>query len=424
MITQQCDQVAGIINSALPNNPQIKCLACHNHYDGRESCGGSWNMLGWSNQAECQSHISKLTFSQGGYNSNYRCGPYGEWFINRGRANNYYTTISNWLKDNVGSYLPWYCAPPPSPPPPSPPPPSPPPPSPSPPPPSASPSPPSPTGTVYVSECDTALDSVVSASASSVAELKALVDDSTTTCIRLAAGTYQMSAISPHIYHFSVSKPLAIVADQPGGGVVIDIDAGDGSGATAWTARRAFDVAPAGSLVLRELEIIHGDLANGEFGNYWRGGGALRNHGNLTVPGCKLRHNRASTGGWNAYGGAIINWGSATLTMYDTEVSHNWANQRAGALYAGGSSVRLFNCNFTANEVNEGSMAQAVYVDGNVQFASDATTVFAYGGAPSGKPLVRTSNGGTITWQCPGGGTTATTLDISADFLGCPPGNG
>jgi len=99
MISQQCDKVQKIINDNY--DAQITCKGCGYHtYEGQATCTSPWSMLGWGSYGTCQSHISKLKFPSHGYNGNYRCGPYGEWVIRGGRAGNYYTHISNWLKEN------------------------------------------------------------------------------------------------------------------------------------------------------------------------------------------------------------------------------------------------------------------------------------------------------------------------------------
>ncbi|HWA50643.1 MAG TPA: choice-of-anchor Q domain-containing protein [Dongiaceae bacterium] len=98
-------------------------------------------------------------------------------------------------------------------------------------------------------------------------------------------------------------------------------------------------------------------------------GGAIDNHGNLTVDGVLFVGNTAT-----GDGGAIINNAGATLTLLNTTISGNSANGRGGAIFQAGGTMTLVNAtiyNNVADADDSGDPAAA----GGIHVAAGTATL-------------------------------------------------
>ena len=95
------------------------------------------------------------------------------------------------------------------------------------------------------------------------------------------------------------------------------------------------------TVTLEGLRLVHG------FADY---GGAIWNHGTLTINYCRLSYNTAKAGdGVSGAGGAIYNDASGTLIINNTTLDHNTAMSAGGAIQNFKGKVMLMNVTLSDN---------------------------------------------------------------------------
>ncbi|WP_419610639.1 choice-of-anchor Q domain-containing protein, partial [Thiolapillus sp.] len=95
------------------------------------------------------------------------------------------------------------------------------------------------------------------------------------------------------------------------------------------------------TVTLEGLKLVHG------FADH---GGAIWNHGTLTINYCQLSYNTAKDGyDVSGFGGAIYNDSSGTLTINNTTLDHNTAMSAGGAIQNFKGKVMLMNVTLSDN---------------------------------------------------------------------------
>jgi hypothetical protein len=130
------------------------------------------------------------------------------------------------------------------------------------------------------------------------------------------------------------------------------------------------------------------------------GGGGIANHGTLAVSGCTLTSNQAYT-----YGGAILNDYSATLTVTNTTLSGNAAQEGGGGAIANHGSLTITGSTLSANSANFGG---AIYNTGGGAMTLNNSTL-------SDNSATDPGDSGII----PDGGAIACDAGSSATINGC-----
>ncbi|WP_419600748.1 choice-of-anchor Q domain-containing protein, partial [Thiolapillus sp.] len=104
---------------------------------------------------------------------------------------------------------------------------------------------------------------------------------------------------------------------------------------------RLLNVNQGKTVTLEGLRLVHG------FADY---GGAIWNHGTLTINYCRLSYNTAKAGdGVSGAGGAIYNDASGTLIINNTTLDHNTAMSAGGAIQNFKGKVMLMNVTLSDN---------------------------------------------------------------------------
>ena len=117
--------------------------------------------------------------------------------------------------------------------------------------------------------------------------------------------------------------------------------------------------------------------------NSAKSGGAIINHGSLTLSGCTFTGNNAMWGSGSSYlncGGAVFSDG--TLTITNCTFNDNAASQQGGAIYNGGTINSVSDCNFNSNAATSGSAVYNTNIITSVKgciFTDNTAT--SYGGA-------------------------------------------
>lgn len=201
------------------------------------------------------------------------------------------------------------------------------------------------------------------------------------------------------------AAPVTIVITQPGGliipgGVQITIDGNNKIESSGGLASRVFVVNGGGSLTLKNLSVVKGSSLSDD-------GGAIRNDGTLNIYGCLFADNQTSDS-WS--GGAILSYGP--LNIGNREFRHNQAGN-GGAIYprfAAAVTVitgTTFDFNFTTNATNGWGGAMLLWDGAPVTLVQDNfhdNSARIYGGAvyvqgPSGLTISATqfySNAGQV----------------------------
>jgi Right handed beta helix region len=160
------------------------------------------------------------------------------------------------------------------------------------------------------------------------------------------------------------AAPAVILITKPGGlvipsGVQIAMDGSNKIELSGGLATRIFLVSSGGTLILKNLSIMHGFSGTDD-------GGAIRNDGTLTVAGCTFSNNETSNV-WS--GGAIVSYGP--LNISSSEFRSNQAGN-GGAIYPRFAAAvttitdTTFDLNGTTNTTNGWGGAILVWSGANV----------------------------------------------------------
>ena len=146
------------------------------------------------------------------------------------------------------------------------------------------------------------------------------------------------------------AAPVTIVIATPGGlvvpsGVYIDMDGANKIELSGGLASRVFVVAAGGTLRLNNLSVVKGFSASDD-------GGAIRNDGRLFIDGCTFADNLTTP---SFSGGAILTYGE--LNISNSEFRNNQAGN-GGAIYPRFAAAQTiifdttFDLNFTTSTIN------------------------------------------------------------------------
>ncbi|MCE5318252.1 MAG: right-handed parallel beta-helix repeat-containing protein [Parachlamydia sp.] len=106
---------------------------------------------------------------------------------------------------------------------------------------------------------------------------------------------------------------------------------------------RIFAINEGISLRLEFLVLTHGNALNDA-----EGGGAINNHGILSLLGCVLTYNQAEDETCDGMGGALYNYGG-DVSMTDCKLMNNIASGSAGAFFSFNGSASIEDCLFLDN---------------------------------------------------------------------------
>jgi CSLREA domain-containing protein len=129
-------------------------------------------------------------------------------------------------------------------------------------------------------------------------------------------------------------------------------------------------------LVIEDIKLYNGQASLTGIGGVNGHGGAIWNHGDLTLNRVYLHLNRTTqTGG---KGGAIFNDTEATLTIDSSLVRSNTSNHHGGGIYIDQSTGPILISNSTINGNNSGKDGGGIFSNGdNVVLTLDNVTVAA-----------------------------------------------